>query len=310
MNSDIEKAITACETCRSMPYHQQKEPLMSYPVPNQPCATVRTDLFEWHNCMYLITVDLYSGDTVRMQMPKGYGKPATITRLANEPRSYYVRSEEGTEYRRNRRHLLKVPTTVPATVDTTLPAISGETIETLPRNEQSNTVLKPIMSRSDKIPVVSVLMGGGHGTIKIVHDAIKCGTPVVIIEGSGHAADILARAYKKSMEESDDGSLQEYVKGMLKKAFPVEESEESAVKLVMNCLQKKDHMNVLQLDSVKEIDELILQALLKVNKNSAIDTMMQLKLALAWNCIDAAKNLLENMEKNMEDEQVNKIYFS
>ena len=61
MNSDIEKAITACETCQSMTYHQQKEPLMSYPVPNQPWATVGTDLFEWHNCMYLITVDSYSG---------------------------------------------------------------------------------------------------------------------------------------------------------------------------------------------------------------------------------------------------------
>ena len=319
MNSDIEKAITACKTCQSMTYHQQKEPLMSYPVPNQPWATVGTDLFEWHNCMYLITVDLYSGwyeidllrdtststiikkmkthfsrfgiplmvisdsgsqyksrefkqfardwsfnhvmssphfhssnglaekavqtakklleksyrdgtdahlnllnwrntprdavlgspaqrniscrtrttlpttqtllkpqvlnqqtvqhqlsekrlqqkkyadksakplpllhtgDNVCMQTPKGYGKPATITRLANEPRSYYVRSEKGTEYRRNRRHLLKVPTTVPATVDTTLPAISEETIETLPRNEQSNTVLKPVMSRSGRL---------------------------------------------------------------------------------------------------------------------------------------------------------------
>ena len=94
---------------------------------------------------------LHTGDNVRMQTPKGYGKSATITRLANEPRSYYVRSEEGTEYRRNRRPLLKVTTTVPATVDTTLPAISGETIETLPRNEQSNTVLKPVMSRSGRL---------------------------------------------------------------------------------------------------------------------------------------------------------------
>ena len=61
-------------------------------------------------------------------------------------------------------------------------------------------------------------------------------------------------------------SLQKYVEGMLKKAFRKEELKESAVPLVMNCLQKKDHMNVLQLDSsdsAREIDELILQALRK-----------------------------------------------
>ncbi|KAI0222739.1 Transient receptor potential cation channel subfamily M member-like 2 [Lamellibrachia satsuma] len=149
------------------------------------------------------------------------------------------------------------------------------------------------MAKDNRIPVVSVVIGGGHGTIETVHDAIECGTPAVIIEGSGRAADILARAYKKSMEESDDQSLQEYVDGMLNEEFPKEESKKSAVQLVMYCLQNKDHMNVLQLDSsdsAREIDELILQALRKVNKNSGVD-MMQLKLALAWKRIDAAKSL-------------------
>ena len=61
-------------------------------------------------------------------------------------------------------------------------------------------------------------------------------------------------------------SLQEYVNGMLNDEFPKEQSKKSAVKLVMYCLQNKDHMNVLQLDSsdsAREIDELILQALRK-----------------------------------------------
>ena len=39
--------------------------------------------------------------------------------------------------------------------------------------------------------------------------------------------------------------------------------KEKPTELVMKCLEKKDHMNVLQLDSFKEIDEFILQALLK-----------------------------------------------
>ena len=45
-----------------------------------------------------------------------------------------------------------------------------------------------------------------------------------------------------------------------------ESKKESVVKSVMTCLEKKDHMNILQLDSsdpAMEIEEIILQALLK-----------------------------------------------
>ena len=45
-----------------------------------------------------------------------------------------------------------------------------------------------------------------------------------------------------------------------------EKKKESVVDSLMACLEKKDHMNILQLDSsdsAMEIDEIILQALLK-----------------------------------------------
>ena len=40
------------------------------------------------------------------------------------------------------------------------------------------------ISANNKIPVVSVVVGGGIGTIDTVRDAIKAGTPAVIIEVS------------------------------------------------------------------------------------------------------------------------------
>jgi hypothetical protein len=51
---------------------------------------------------------LESGDVVRMQTPKGYDQLGFVVRAAEQPRSFMVRSQ-GQEYRRNRRHLLKVP---------------------------------------------------------------------------------------------------------------------------------------------------------------------------------------------------------
>ena len=46
-------------------------------------------------------------DVVRMQTPKGYDKVGFIMHAAEQPSSFLVKSE-GQEYRRNRRHLLKV----------------------------------------------------------------------------------------------------------------------------------------------------------------------------------------------------------
>ena len=51
---------------------------------------------------------LESGDVIRMQTPKGYNQLGFVMRAAEQPRSFVVKSQ-GQEYRRNRRHLLKVP---------------------------------------------------------------------------------------------------------------------------------------------------------------------------------------------------------
>lgn len=48
---------------------------------------------------------LKEGQAVRVQ-ERGYWKPATIIGAANTERSYHVRTSDGLEYRRNRRHLM------------------------------------------------------------------------------------------------------------------------------------------------------------------------------------------------------------
>ena len=46
------------------------------------------------------------------------------------------------------------------------------------------------------IPVVILCLEGGPGTIKQMAEAIKKGTPAVVIDGSGRAADVVCFAYK------------------------------------------------------------------------------------------------------------------
>lgn len=55
---------------------------------------------------------LFKGEVVRLQTPQGYKKVGIIKDICKEPRSYLVESE-GRDYRRNRRHILPVPETLP-----------------------------------------------------------------------------------------------------------------------------------------------------------------------------------------------------
>jgi transposase InsO family protein len=60
MNKDIEEVIAKCNICAQYQAANQKEPLMSSPVPTRPWESIATDLFELRSKDYLVTVDYYS----------------------------------------------------------------------------------------------------------------------------------------------------------------------------------------------------------------------------------------------------------
>ena len=58
---EIEQLVATCTVCLSNKEHQQKEPMLPYPVPELPWQIVATDIFEWHSESYMVLVDSYSG---------------------------------------------------------------------------------------------------------------------------------------------------------------------------------------------------------------------------------------------------------
>ena len=60
MNSEVKDYISRCEICLTYAPHQQKEPLLSYEVPDCPWAKIAADLFQFENKDYLATIDYYS----------------------------------------------------------------------------------------------------------------------------------------------------------------------------------------------------------------------------------------------------------
>ena len=60
MSRDIKEHISRCETCTTFPTRQSIEPLTSHKVPNRPWAKIGSDLFQFQNKDYLVTVDYLS----------------------------------------------------------------------------------------------------------------------------------------------------------------------------------------------------------------------------------------------------------
>uniref|UniRef100_A0A8C8SVI8 non-specific serine/threonine protein kinase n=1 Tax=Pelusios castaneus TaxID=367368 RepID=A0A8C8SVI8_9SAUR len=163
------------------------------------------------------------------------------------------------------------------------------------RRELEKTInLQRIHARIGQgVPVVAVIFEGGPNVILTVLEYLQESppVPVVVCEGTGRAADILAYVHKQTEEGGNipDGAEPEII-STIKKTFNFGQSE--AVHLfqtLLECMKKKELITVFHIgsDEHQDIDVAILTALLKGTNASAFD---QLVLTLAWDRVDIAKN--------------------
>lgn len=69
ISSEIKRKIQACETCCEMKQTQQKEPLISTPLPGRPWKRLAIDLCEHNKNTYLVVSDYYSRFLEIIHMP-------------------------------------------------------------------------------------------------------------------------------------------------------------------------------------------------------------------------------------------------
>jgi hypothetical protein len=60
MSSESKDMVEQCTTCNEYQQAQEKEPLMTHPIPECPWSRIAMDIFTLHGEDYLITVDFYS----------------------------------------------------------------------------------------------------------------------------------------------------------------------------------------------------------------------------------------------------------
>ncbi|XP_078097236.1 transient receptor potential cation channel subfamily M member 7 isoform X1 [Mustelus asterias] len=143
------------------------------------------------------------------------------------------------------------------------------------------------------VPVVALIFEGGPNVIPTVLEYLleSPPVPVVVCEGTGRAADLLAYVHKQTEEGGilPDG-LELEILTTIKKTFNFSQSEAHHLfQTLMECMKTRELITVYHIgaEEHQDIDVAILTALLKGTNSSAFD---QLILTLAWDRVDIAKN--------------------
>ncbi|KAJ8247905.1 hypothetical protein GJAV_G00251900 [Gymnothorax javanicus] len=164
----------------------------------------------------------------------------------------------------------------------------------LRRQLEKHISLQKINTRLGQgVPVVCLIVEGGPNVVSIVLESLREDppVPVVVVDGSGRASDIVSFAHKHS---EDGGLVSENARDQLlvtiQKTFNYNRSQaQQMLLMVMECMKKRELITVFRMGSEgqQDIEMAILTALLKGTNASAPD---QLSLALAWNRVDIARS--------------------
>ncbi|KAI8514536.1 Transient receptor putative cation channel sub M member 2 [Branchiostoma belcheri] len=176
---------------------------------------------------------------------------------------------------------------------------------------------------SVSIPVVLLALQGGPGTLESVYHGVSNNTPVVIVEGSGGAADILAYGFNHSKEEvvavmGHVGIKREQLEEVLEAKIAAEfgglnlskNRLKQWTRWVVESIKKKQLLSIFEIDSresTKNIDVAMLRALLRANKD---DYQHQLKLALARNRSDIAETDIFTANRRWKQEELEDLMYS
>ncbi|XP_055688813.1 transient receptor potential cation channel trpm isoform X2 [Lutzomyia longipalpis] len=159
----------------------------------------------------------------------------------------------------------------------------------------SNLKLHPFTHSST--PVVCLVIEGGTNTIRAVLEYVTDTppVPVVVCDGSGRAADLIAFVHKYATDGEEQTvleSMRDYLLNTIQKTFEVTiDQAECLYQELLQCTRNKNLITVFRIQDrpegdVQELDQTILTALFKSQHLSPPE---QLSLALTWNRADIAR---------------------
>ncbi|CAC5410874.1 TRPM3 [Mytilus coruscus] len=181
---------------------------------------------------------------------------------------------------------------------------SDETVSRLRTN------LRSYLATRLQIPVILLIVEGGPKTFEIALESVNKNIPVLVIEGSGKAADFISKGYKLSEDKTSEGKsvfTETFMPEMLQSAKSITaagtDDPTKFIDKLKNCLKEKREMiYVFSLDDTSEtLDRHIQDMIFTIrNKDNKMDTEKKIRLVNIWNRPDIAENYIFNMQNRQD----------
>uniref|UniRef100_A0A672R402 non-specific serine/threonine protein kinase n=1 Tax=Sinocyclocheilus grahami TaxID=75366 RepID=A0A672R402_SINGR len=141
----------------------------------------------------------------------------------------------------------------------------------------------------EHVPLVCVVVEGGPAILSVVLEHVRRSSPVpvLVFEGTGRAADLLALIHKQTALDLD---IKEDVLLRIQEMFGVERQEASELlNILMECMEHRELITIFDSESedLQEADAAILTTSLRGTRASPEE---QLNITLAWDRADVAKD--------------------
>ncbi|XP_063693147.1 transient receptor potential cation channel subfamily M member-like 2 isoform X5 [Bolinopsis microptera] len=172
------------------------------------------------------------------------------------------------------------------------------------------------------LPMICIMLEGGSQSIEMALNSLRMGQPLVVIKGSGRAADIVCTACEMTSFKEDfiDGEF--VVRGVINEEgkrdisdmleacfskFTENSMIEKLLKSVVEIASFKKQITVYKIDGSEPLDFAILSSLMKSIGESAA-RMRQLKLAITWGHEKVAKELIfEKKDYKFRPDELNSL---
>uniref|UniRef100_A0A672N972 non-specific serine/threonine protein kinase n=1 Tax=Sinocyclocheilus grahami TaxID=75366 RepID=A0A672N972_SINGR len=163
---------------------------------------------------------------------------------------------------------------------------SGCQIDLRKRLERHIHFLKIHPRLPQHVPLVCVVVEGGPAILSVVLEYVRRSSPVpvLVFEGTGRAADLLALIHKQTAVERHDVLLR------IREMFVVDRQEASELlSILMECMEYRELITIFDSESedLQEADVTILTTSLRGTRASPEE---QLNITLAWDRADVAKH--------------------
>uniref|UniRef100_A0A671KP72 Transient receptor potential cation channel subfamily M member 6-like n=1 Tax=Sinocyclocheilus anshuiensis TaxID=1608454 RepID=A0A671KP72_9TELE len=145
----------------------------------------------------------------------------------------------------------------------------------------------------EHVPLVCVVVEGGPAILSVVLEHVRRSSPVpvLVFEGTGRAADLLALIHKQTaVDRKLDLDIKEDVLLRIQEMFGVERQEASELlNILMECMEHRELITIFDSESedLQEADTAILTTSLRGTRASPEE---QLNITLAWDRADVAKD--------------------